>query len=68
MATRAACRRAAHSFGASRPAGRDGNAPRPLWVWLAFAEVPPAATFVGGALMIATLAWHFAGELHATGT
>jgi drug/metabolite transporter (DMT)-like permease len=38
----------------------------PLWVWLAFAEVPPAATFVGGTLIIAALAWHFAGELRAT--
>jgi drug/metabolite transporter (DMT)-like permease len=38
----------------------------PFWVWLAFAEVPPAATFLGGALIIAALAWHFAGELRAT--
>lgn len=38
----------------------------PLWVWLAFAEVPPAATFIGGALIITALAWHFAGELRAT--
>ena len=35
----------------------------PLWVWLAFAEVPPTATFIGGGLIIAALAWHFAGEL-----
>ena len=37
----------------------------PLWVWLAFAEVPPTATFIGGALILAALAWHFAGELRA---
>ena len=37
----------------------------PLWVWLAFSEVPPTATFIGGALILAALAWHFAGELRA---
>jgi len=37
----------------------------PLWVWLAFAEVPPTATFIGGALILAALAWHFAGEVRA---
>lgn len=37
----------------------------PLWVWIAFAEVPPAATFIGGGLILAALAWHFAGELRA---
>jgi drug/metabolite transporter (DMT)-like permease len=35
----------------------------PLWVWLAFAEVPPTATFIGGGLILAALIWHFAGEL-----
>jgi drug/metabolite transporter (DMT)-like permease len=35
----------------------------PFWVWLAFAEVPPTTTFIGGALILAALAWHFAGEL-----
>jgi drug/metabolite transporter (DMT)-like permease len=38
----------------------------PLWVWLAFAEVPPTTTFIGGALILAALAWHLAGELRAT--
>jgi drug/metabolite transporter (DMT)-like permease len=38
----------------------------PLWVWLAFAELPPTATFVGGALILAALAWHFAGELRTS--
>jgi drug/metabolite transporter (DMT)-like permease len=38
----------------------------PLWVWLAFGELPPTATFVGGALILAALAWHFAGELRTS--
>ncbi|HEY1383277.1 MAG TPA: DMT family transporter [Dongiaceae bacterium] len=37
----------------------------PLWVWLAFAEIPPTTTFIGGALILTALAWHFAGELRA---
>jgi drug/metabolite transporter (DMT)-like permease len=37
----------------------------PLWVWLAFAEVPPTATFIGGGLILAALAWHFAGQLRS---
>jgi len=37
----------------------------PLWVWLAFAEVPATSTFIGGALILVALAWHFAGELRA---
>lgn len=37
----------------------------PLWVWLAFSEVPGAATFLGGGLILVALAWHFAGELRA---
>jgi drug/metabolite transporter (DMT)-like permease len=35
----------------------------PFWVWLSFAEVPPTTTFIGGALILAALGWHFAGEL-----
>lgn len=35
----------------------------PFWVWLAFAEVPPPTTFIGGAFILAALGWHFAGEL-----
>jgi len=30
----------------------------PLWVWLVIAEVPAAATFVGGAIVLATLTVH----------
>ena len=37
----------------------------PLWVWLAFGEVPGAATFLGGGLILVALVWHFAGELRA---
>jgi drug/metabolite transporter (DMT)-like permease len=37
----------------------------PLWVWLAFAEVPPGTTFIGGALILTALGWHFAGELRS---
>ena len=35
----------------------------PLWVWLAFNEVPSVATFIGGGLILAALVWHFAHEL-----
>jgi len=31
----------------------------PLWVWLAIGEVPDTETFVGGGLVLATLASHF---------
>ena len=37
----------------------------PLWVWLAFSEVPGVATFLGGGLILVALVWHFAGELRA---
>jgi len=30
----------------------------PLWVWLVLAERPPDATLLGGAIIVATLAWH----------
>jgi drug/metabolite transporter (DMT)-like permease len=30
----------------------------PVWVWLAVGEAPPWATFLGGAVIIATLAIH----------
>ena len=30
----------------------------PLWVWLGVDEVPPVATFVGGAIVVATLVVH----------
>lgn len=30
----------------------------PLWVWLALGELPPAATFVGGTLIVVTIAVH----------
>ncbi|HWA49153.1 MAG TPA: DMT family transporter [Dongiaceae bacterium] len=37
----------------------------PLWVWIAFNEVPSLATFGGGGLILAALIWHFANELGA---
>ena len=37
----------------------------PLWVWLAFAERPDAATFVGGAFVLAAAAWRLGPELRA---
>ncbi len=30
----------------------------PIWVWLVLAEEPPNATLIGGAIILATLAWH----------
>jgi drug/metabolite transporter (DMT)-like permease len=35
----------------------------PLWVWIAFNEVPGLATFFGGGLILAALIWHFSDEL-----
>ncbi len=29
-----------------------------LWIWLAFGEVPPLATFAGGAVIIAAVLWY----------
>ncbi|MDZ7749939.1 MAG: DMT family transporter [Halofilum sp. (in: g-proteobacteria)] len=37
----------------------------PLWVWLGVGEVPPAATFVGGAIVLATLTVHSSLGLRA---
>lgn len=34
----------------------------PIWVWLAFDEVPPAATLLGGAIVLGAVLWHTAGE------
>ncbi len=30
----------------------------PLWVWLAFAEAPGAATLIGGSIVMAAVVWH----------
>ena len=30
----------------------------PVWVWLIFAEQPPAATLAGGAIILVALVWH----------
>lgn len=30
----------------------------PLWVWLAFAELPGAATLIGGGVVMAAVIWH----------
>ncbi len=35
----------------------------PFWVWLFFSEKPPVATFVGGAIIFATIVWHTAADL-----
>lgn len=35
----------------------------PLWVWLAFSEVPGPPTFIGGGLILVALIWYFIGEL-----
>jgi drug/metabolite transporter (DMT)-like permease len=35
----------------------------PLWVWLAFNEVPSLATFLGGGLILVALVWYLVGEL-----
>ncbi len=35
----------------------------PLWVWLVVAEAPAAETFLGGALILGTLALYFAANL-----
>lgn len=37
----------------------------PLWVWLVIGEVPPAATFAGGAVILATLAIHSLAALRS---
>jgi drug/metabolite transporter (DMT)-like permease len=37
----------------------------PLWVWLAYREVPSPATFVGGMFVLAAAAWRLAPELKA---
>ena len=29
-----------------------------FWIWLAFSEVPPVATFAGGAVIIAAVLWY----------
>jgi drug/metabolite transporter (DMT)-like permease len=30
----------------------------PVWVWLVFAEEPPIATLIGGAIILVALVWH----------
>jgi drug/metabolite transporter (DMT)-like permease len=35
----------------------------PLWVWLAYREAPSAATFIGGAFVLAAAVWRIAPEL-----
>ena len=32
----------------------------PLWVWLAFSEVPPASTLIGGGIVAAAVLWNMA--------
>ena len=33
-----------------------------LWVWLAFSEVPPALTFLGGSVILGAVLWHLRTE------
>jgi drug/metabolite transporter (DMT)-like permease len=33
----------------------------PLWVWIAFSEVPPVLTLVGGAVVLGAVVWTMAG-------
>lgn len=35
----------------------------PFWVWLFFSERPSVATFIGGAIIFATIVWHTAVDL-----
>ena len=35
----------------------------PVWVWLLFAERPPVATIVGGAVILAAVVWYTISEL-----
>jgi drug/metabolite transporter (DMT)-like permease len=35
----------------------------PLWVWLAFAEVPATTTLLGGLVVLASVVWYLAGGL-----
>jgi drug/metabolite transporter (DMT)-like permease len=34
----------------------------PVWVWLAFGEVPTTAAFVGGAIVLAAVVGHIVAE------
>ena len=34
----------------------------PLWVWLAFAEIPPSTTILGGLIVMAAVAAHVLGS------
>jgi drug/metabolite transporter (DMT)-like permease len=34
----------------------------PVWVWLAFAELPDAATWAGGGVVLAAVAGHLSAE------
>ncbi|WP_438617872.1 DMT family transporter [Oryzifoliimicrobium ureilyticus] len=37
----------------------------PLWVWMIFAERPPLATCLGGAVIFAAVVWHTASNLRS---
>ncbi len=39
----------------------------PLWVWLAFSEVPPLLTLVGGGIVMAGVLWNVARPAEAAG-
>jgi drug/metabolite transporter (DMT)-like permease len=38
----------------------------PIWVWLAFGERPSLGAVVGGAVVLAAVAWYIAGEVRRT--
>jgi drug/metabolite transporter (DMT)-like permease len=38
----------------------------PLWVWLAFAEIPSWATVIGGGVVMAAVVWYLAGPSRET--
>jgi drug/metabolite transporter (DMT)-like permease len=39
----------------------------PLWVWLAFSEMPPLLTLVGGGIVMAGVLWNMASPAEAAG-
>ncbi|QEX22181.1 hypothetical protein FRZ61_21110 [Hypericibacter adhaerens] len=40
----------------------------PIWVWLAFSEIPPSTTLIGGAIVMAAVLGYLWGERRAEGT
>lgn len=40
----------------------------PLWVWLAFQEQPSVRAVIGGAMVLASVAWYLSNESHVSAT